>query len=67
MVPLWLTAAASLRDARAHKKIQFKNENINILNKRIKGIMKIFKSLENSSLLTKDDAKTIENEAKEQY
>ena len=29
--------------------------------------MKIFKSLENSSLLTKDDAKTIENEAKEQY
>ena len=38
-----------------------------ILNKRIEGIMKIVKSLKNSSLLTKDDAKTIENEAKEQY
>ena len=41
-------------------------KTLKILNKRIEGIMKMFKSLKNSSLLTKDDAKSIENEAKEQ-
>ena len=68
MVPLGLTAATSLADAGTHKKkFSSRMKTLIILNKRIEGIMKIVKSLKNSSLLTKDDAKTIENEAKEQY
>ena len=61
LVPLKLTAAASATDAAIQKKI-FCQEQHGIMN----DIVKIFKSLEDSGLLTKGIIKTIKNEAKEQ-
>ena len=68
LIPLGLTAAASATDAA----IQEKNfgsgmtDDINNFEKRMNGIMKIIKSLEESVLLIKEVRKTSKNEARKQ-
>ena len=67
LIPLGLTAGASVTDAAIHKKIfgldtttlVFSNEDLN-------DIIKIIKSLKESGLLIKGVSETIRNEAKEQ-
>ena len=71
LIPLGLTAAASVADTGIHKKIlesgkQNKTKILIILNDEIEDIMKIVKSLEDSGLLLKGVSETIQNEAKEQ-
>ena len=64
---LELTAAASATDAAIHKEMFGSGTTTLIIsNDEINDIMKIIKSLEESSLLIKDVSKTIRNEAKEQ-
>ena len=66
LIPLGLTAAASAADARIHKKILGSgNATLIISNDEMKDIIKIVKSLEDSSLLPEGVSKTIQNEAKE--
>ena len=58
-----LSAAASLADARIHKKVLGSGTTLLIISN--KGTMKIFKSLENSCLLLQRISETIQNESKE--
>ena len=73
LIPLGLTAAASAADAGIHKKILEsgrssapKTTTITISNDKMKDIIEIVTSLEDSGLLSKGVRETIQNEAKEQ-
>ena len=69
LIPLGLTAAASATDAGIHKKILgsgHNNTTLIISNDEINDIIKIVKSLEDSGLLLKGVAETVQNEVKEQ-
>ena len=69
LIPLGLTAAASAADAGIHKKILGSGYNNTILiisNDEMDDILKIVKSLQDSSLLLKGVSETIQHEAKEQ-
>ena len=66
LIPLGLTAVASATDAAIHKKMfESGNTALIISNEEMNDFMKIMKSLEESSLLTKF-SETIKIEAKEQ-
>ena len=77
LIPLGLTAAASAADAGIYKKIlgsgrrhpsssaPHNNTILIILNDEMKDIIKLVKSLEDSSLLPEGVSETIQNEAKE--
>ena len=66
MIPLRLTAAASAGDAGIHKKILGPgNRTLIISNHEMEDIIKIVKSLEDSSLLLKGVSGTIQNDGKE--
>ena len=66
LIPLGSTAAASATDAAIQKK-RFGSGMITLIisNKELIDIIKIVKSLGESSLLIKDVSETIKNEAKE--
>ena len=69
LVPLGLTAAASVADAGIHKKILgsgHNNTTLIISNDEMYDILNIVQSLEDSGVLLKDVSETIQNEAKEQ-
>ena len=71
LIPLGLTAAASVADTGIHKKISGSGKQNNtttliISNDEMEDIIKIVKSLEDSGLLLKGVSETIQNEAKEQ-
>ena len=68
LIPLGLTAAASVADPDIHRKIlrSGNNKTLIISNDEMKDILKIFKSLEDSGLLLKELSEKIKNEAKEQ-
>ena len=77
LIPLGLTAPASAADAGVHKKMlgpgkhpldsaSYNNTILIISNDEMKDIIKIGKSLEDSSLLPEGVSETIQNEAKEQ-
>ena len=67
LAPLRLTLAASVTDAAIQKKIYRSDMTILIIsNEEMKGIMKIFKSLEESDLLREAVSESIKTEAKEQ-
>ena len=78
LIPLGLTAAASAADAGIHKKLlgsgcrhssSSASHNMTTLiisNNEIEDIIKIVKSLEDSSLLLKGVTETVQNEVKEQ-
>ena len=67
LIPLGLTAVASVTDAAIHKKI-FGSGFIKliILNEEMEDIIKIVKSLKDSGLLIKGVSETIKNDTKEQ-
>ena len=74
-IPLGLTAEASAADAAIHKKmfgsgrpsdLALRNTRLIISNEETNDIMKIIRSLEESSLLIKGVSQTTKNEAKEQ-
>ena len=67
LIPLGLTTAASATDVAIHKKM-FGSDRTTLIvfNEEMNDTMKIFKSLEESSLLIKGVSKTIKNEAKYQ-
>ena len=68
LIPLGLTAAASAADAGIHKKILGSGNMTTLIisNDEIHDIIKIVKSLEDSGLLLKRVAETVQNEVKEQ-
>ena len=67
LIPLGLTAAASVADAGIHKKILGSTTTTLIIsNDEIEDIIKIVKSLEDSALLLKGVTETVQNEVKEQ-
>ena len=78
LIPLGLTAAASVADAGIHKKIlgsgkrpldlalPHNNTTLIILNDEMDDILKIVKSLDDSGVLLKGASEAIQNEAKEQ-
>ena len=70
LIPLGLTAAASAADAGIHKKIlgsgHPSSTTLIISNDEMKDIIKIVKSLEDSSLLPEGVSETIQNEANKQ-
>ena len=67
LIPLGLTAAASVADAGIHKKILGSgNATLIVSNDEIHDIIKLIKSLEDSGLLTKGVTGTVQNEVKEQ-
>ena len=70
LIPLGLTAAASVADAGIHKKILGSGHNNNttliISNNEMDDILKIVKSLEDSGVLLKGVSETIQHEAREQ-
>ena len=67
LIPLGLTAAASVADAGIHKRILGSGTTTLIIsNDEIKDIIKIVKYLEDSRLLFKGVSETIQNEAKEE-
>ena len=70
LIPLGLTVAASVADARIHKKIlgsgRPSSTTLIISNDEMKDIISIVKSLEDSGLLLKGVSKTIQDETKEQ-
>ena len=70
LIPLGLTAAASVADTGIHSKILGSGHNNNktliISNDEMDDILKIVKSLENSGVLSKGVSETIQHEAKEQ-
>ena len=69
LIPLGLTAAASVADAGIHKKILgsgHNNTTLIISNDEMDDILKIVKSLENSGVLLKGVSETIQHEVKEQ-
>ena len=67
LIPLSLTAAASVADAGMHKKISGSGHNATLIisNKEMEDILEIVKSLEDSGLLLKGASEKIKNEAKE--
>ena len=67
LIPLGLTAAAASTNPAIHEKI-FGSGTMTLIisNKDMNGILKIFKSLEESGLLIKGVSETIKNEASEQ-
>ena len=67
LAPLGITAAASAIDAGIQKKIHGSGTTTLIIsNEEMNDIMKIVQALEDSNILLKGVAKTIENETKEQ-
>ena len=67
LIPLGLTAAAAAGDAGIHKKILGSgNATLVISNNEMEDIIIIVKSLEDSGLLLKGVAETVQNEVKEQ-
>ena len=68
LIPLGLTAAASVADAGIHKKIlgSGKNTTLIISNNDIEDLIKIVESLEDSGLLINGVTETVQNEIKEQ-
>ena len=67
LIPLRLIAAVSATDAAMQKKIhELGMTTILISNKEMKDIIKIVKSLKESSIFVGDVSETIENEAKQQ-
>ena len=67
LIPLGLTAAASAAGAEVHKKILGSGHNSTTLiisNNEMEDIIKIVKSLEDSGLLLKGVAETVQNEVK---
>ena len=68
LIPLGLTAAASVADAGIHKKILGSGNMTTLIiwNDEIHDIIKIVKSLEYSGLLVKGITETFQNEVKEQ-
>ena len=67
LISLGLTAEASAADVGVHKKILGlgKPTALIISNDKVKDIIKIVESLENSGLLSEGVTETIQNEAKE--
>ena len=69
-IPIGLTAAASVADARIHKKILGSGHNntttLIISNNEMEDIIKVGKSLEDSGLLLKRVTETVQNEVKGQ-
>ena len=68
LIPFGLTVAASAADAGIHKKIlgSWNATTLIMSNNEVDDIIKIVKSLENSSLLLKGVTQTVQNEVKEQ-
>ena len=68
LIPLGLTAAASAADSGIHKKIFGSGHNTTLIisNDKMKDILKIVTSLEDSGLFLKGVSETIKDEAKEQ-
>ena len=67
LIPLGLTAAASAADAGIHKKILRSGDTTLVIsNDEIHDIIKIIKSVEDSSLLLKGVTETVQKEVKEQ-
>ena len=68
LIPLGLTAAASAADAGIHKKILGSGNNTTLIisNNEIEDLIKIVKSLEDSSLSLKGVTESVQNEIKEQ-
>ena len=67
LIPLGLTAVASVTDAAIHKKMFGSGfTKLIILNEEMEDIIKIVKSLKDSGLLIKGVSETIKNETKEQ-
>ena len=67
LIPLGLTAAASVADAGIHKKILGSgNTTLIMSNNEMDDIIKAVKSLEDYGLLLKGVTKTVQNEVKEQ-
>ena len=68
LIPFGLTAAASAADAGIHKKIlgSWNATTLIMSNNEVDDIIKIVKSLEDSSLLLKGVTQTVQNEVKEQ-
>ena len=70
LIPLGLTAAASAADAGIHKKILGSEHNntttLIMSNDKMKDIIRIVKSLDDSGLWLQGVSETIQNEAKEQ-
>ena len=63
LIPLELTAAASVTDSTIHKKMSVSgNTTLIISNEEINYVRKIIKSLEESGLLLKGDREIIKNE-----
>ena len=66
LIPLGLTAAASAADAGIHKQISGSGTTTLIMsNDKMKDIIRIVKSLDDSGLILKGISKTIQNECKE--
>lgn len=65
LIPLGLTAAALAVDAGIYKKLESGTTTLIMPNKKVKDIMKIVKSHEDSELLLKGDNKTVDNKLKE--
>ena len=68
LIPLGLTAAASVADAGIHKKVLESGHNTKVIisNDEMDDILKVVKSLQDSRLLLEGVSETIKNEAKEQ-
>ena len=68
LIPLGLTAAASVVDAGIRKKISrsgHNNRTLTISNNELEDIIKIVEALEDSGLLLKGATETVQNEVKE--
>ena len=68
LIPLGLTAAASVADAGIHKKILGSGNTTTLIisNKDMEDLIKMVKSLEDSGLLLKGVTESVQNEVKEQ-
>ena len=68
LIPLGLTAAAAAADAGIHKRILRSGNNTTLIlsNKDMDDLIKIVKSHEDSGLLLKEIAESVQNEIKEQ-
>ena len=67
LIPLGLTAAASAGNSGIHRKtLGFGTTTLIISNDQMEDIVKIVRSLEDSSLLSKRVSEAIQNEVKEQ-
>ena len=68
LVPLGLTVAASVADAKIHKKILGSGNKTTLMisNDEIEDVIKVVKSLVGSDLLLKEVTETVQNEVKEQ-